>query len=721
MKRSIIVGAVIAALLAPAVAFAAGGFTYPLAPKGNVTDTYFGTVVPDPYRWMESIDSPQTVAWVKAEGALTRSYLDAIPMRAAIAKHMTTIVNYPKSDPPYRVGSRYFYTYNSGLQNQSILYTKIGINGTPRVLINPNTLSKDGTVALGSTAISNDGKYIAYATQSSGSDWETWHVRMIATGKDLADTLSWSKYSGASWLPDDSGFYYNRYPQPQAGQTFKAASVAQTVWFHKLGTPQSADKLFYSDPKHPDSYTSVGVTLDGRYLIINSGNTSTINNAVSYIDRKDPKQTMHPLFAKLDAQYGFVDNVGTRWIFTTTKDAPNTKVVALDLRHPNVLTTVIPEAKQALQSASTAGGELFAAYLTDAHSSLKVYDYHGRFIRSVALPGLGTASGFGGWPDDKVIYYSYAGYTMPPTIFAYTIATGTSRVYYRPKIAFDASKYQTDEIFYTSKDGTRVPMMISHRRGMKLDGQNPTILYAYGGFDIPMTPAFSTRIATWLAMGGVYAVANIRGGSEYGEAWHIRGGSEYGEAWHHAGMLSKKQNVFDDFIWAARYLIAQHYTSTPKLGINGGSNGGLLMGAVEDQQPGLFGAVAAQVGVMDMLRFDQFTAGKFWIPEYGCSTCSAEQFKTLYAYSPYQNVKPGVYPPTLIMTSDHDDRVFPAHSFKYAAAMQAAQTGDAPILLRVESKAGHGGGLPVAKSIQEYSDMYAFFAKNLNMRLPSGF
>ncbi|HEY8322714.1 MAG TPA: prolyl oligopeptidase family serine peptidase [Candidatus Baltobacteraceae bacterium] len=709
MKRLVVACAAVAALILPGVAFAAGAFSYPPAPKGDVTDTYFGTVVPDPYRWLESIDSPQTVAWVAAEGALTRSYLDAIPQRAAIARHLRALANYEKIGAPSHVGNQYFYYYNSGLQNQSVLYTMTGSHGRPRVLIDPNTLSTDGTVALGSTATTNDAKYIAYSTQSSGSDWQTWHVRAIATGKDLPDTLLWSKFSGASWLADDSGFYYSRYPAPKAGETFKGALSGQTVYFHKLGTPQSADTVFFANPTHPQEYNSAFVTLDGRYVLIYVSGGSTINNDVYYVDRMERGRPVHPLFVKRDAQYGYVDNVGSHFLFTTTLGAPNTKIVALDLAKPAVLTTVIPQAKQALQGVSTAGHRMFAQYLTDAHSAVKVYDYSGRLIRTVALPGLGTASGFDGWPTDSTVYYTYSGYTSPAITYAYDIAAGTSRLYRKPKIAFDAAQYTTKEVFYTSKDGTRVPMMISYKKGLALDGTNPTILYGYGGFDIAMTPHFSTTIATWLGMGGVYAVANIRGGSEYGEAWH------------QGGMLANKQNVFDDFIAAAQYLIANKYTSTPKLAINGGSNGGLLMGAVENQRPDLFGAVVAQVGVMDMLRFDKFTVGHGWISDYGCSTCSPDQFKTLYAYSPLHNVKPQAYPATLVMTADHDDRVFPAHSFKYTAAMQAAQTGDAPILLRVETKSGHGGGAPISMTINEWADIYAFLVKNLDVTVPASY
>ena len=694
----------------PDVASTASRVTYPPAPRGGVIDDYFGTKVPDPYRWLENIDAPETLNWVQAEQHLTRAYLDAIPQRNAIAAHLKKIANYERISVPWHMKNRYFYTHNSGLQNQAVLYTMEGAHGTPRVLIDPNRLSNDGTVALGSNSVSWNARYIAYSTQSAGSDWETWHVRNIATGKDLADALLWCKFSGAAWSPDNAGFYYERFPVPKTGDTYKGALTNEAIYYHKLGTAQSADRFVYSLPAEPKVLFFTSVTADGRYAVITISSNTTINNRISYIDLREPGHPVHKLFDKNDAQYNYVDNAGTRFLFTTTLDAPNTRIVAVDLTHPKSMTTVIPESVYALTDTETAGRRIFASYLVDAHSAVKEYDYAGHFVRDVTLPGPGTADGFGGWPNDKTVYYSFSSYATPPVTYTYNIVNGASTLYKKPRIAFDASQYETKEVFYTSKDGTKVPLWISGRKGLVLDGSHPALLYAYGGFDIPITPRFSSFIVTWMQMGGIYAVANIRGGSEYGERWH------------HGGMLVNKQHVFDDFIAAAHYLIDRKYTSTPKLAINGASNGGLLMGAVETQQPSLFGAVVAQVGVMDMLRFDKFTIGSSWISEYGCSTCSEEQFQTLYAYSPYQNVKPGtVYPPTLVMTADHDDRVFPAHSFKFAVAMQAAQAGDAPILLRIESKAGHGGGTPISKSIEEYTDVYAFLVKSLGMQLPADF
>jgi prolyl oligopeptidase len=698
-------------VIMPVASLAASStLAYPAPPTDGTVDTYYGTSVPDRYRPLESIDSPATRTWVEDEAAVTRSYLDAIQQRPAIKAHLQSIVNYERYGAPFHMHDVYFYLFNTGLQNQSVLYVARGLGGTPRVLIDPNSLSADGSVTISGEAPSWNAHYLAYATQTSGSDWQTWHVRDVATAKDLRDTLSWSKFAGAAWLPDDSGFYYERYPAPAPGQTFKGALYDHAVYLHKIGTPQSADTVFYHQPEHKNWIYGANVTEDGRYVVLAVSSNDSINTRVGYADMRDPKRSVRELLWKNDAQWSYVTNAGPVFYFTTTLGAPNTRIVAVDIRHPGIIRTVVPESTFALQNASAVGKRLILSYLADAHSTVKVFDYKGQFIRDVSLPGLGDATGFGGFSTDKTTFYVYSGWTTPPEIFLYDVAAGKSSVYRKPHIDFDSSQYTTKEAFYQSKDGTRVPIMISYRNGIALDGTNPTILYGYGGFDIPVAPYFSTAIATWLAMGGVYAVANIRGGSEYGEAWH------------HAGMLGKKQNVFDDFIAAAQYLIAQKYTSTPKLAVKGESNGGLLVGAVETQRPDLFGAAIPGVGVMDMLRFDKFTIGNFWIPEYGCSSCGKGDFEWLYKYSPYANVKPGtVYPPTLIMTSDHDDRVFPAHSFKFAARMQAAQAGPAPILLRVQLKAGHGGSTTLAQSLDSTADIYAFLAKNLGMTLPAEF
>ncbi len=702
--RTLIAAALIAALAA------ASPLSYPAAQRDGHVDIYFGTQVPDPYRWMEDIDSPQTRAWVVAEAKYAQEYLSAIPQRAAIYRHIRAAYNFPKHGAPYHFGQHYFYTANTGLQNQSVLYTMDGPSGKGHVLLDPNLLASDGTVSIGGESFTRDGTLMAYGLQSSGSDWETWHIRNVVSRKDLGDTLQWTKFSDAAWLPDKSGFYYERYPQPKAGEEFKAASLNQAIYFHKLGTPQSADTMFYARPDHPDWYISFELSRDGRYGLIILSNGTSNNNELSYVDMRDPKHTPHELYAIEKAQYTPIDIVGSTVYLQTTENAPNGRIMSIDLQHPGIEHALVAQSRSALQGASLLHGRLVASYLQDGHSAVRVYEGSGRFIRTVDLPGVGSADGFGGQREDRVTYYSFAGYTTPGRLYAYDVVTGKSTLYWQPKIAFDASKYTTKLVFYPSKDGTRVPMEIAYRKGIALNGNNPTILYGYGGFDIPITPHFSTFIASWLDMGGIYAVANLRGGSEYGEVWH------------HAGMLDHKQHVFDDFISAAEYLIAQRYTSTPKLAIRGESNGGLLVGAVETQRPDLFGAALPFVGVMDMLRFDKFTVGHGWVPEYGCATCSADQFKTLLSYSPYQNVKKGtVYPPTLIFTADHDDRVFPAHSFKFAAAMQWAQAGPGPIVLRVDLKSGHGGGKPISKVFDDYADAYAFLVKNLHITLPAGY
>jgi prolyl oligopeptidase len=699
-----------AVLLLVAVLLAAapsGALTYPTPPTDNTVDDYYGTKVADPYRPLENLDSPQTRAWVEAEASLTRSYLDAIPQRAAIKARIQSLINYARTTVPFHMGSQYFYTHNTGLQNQNVLYTMRGLGGAPRVLIDPNTLSADGSVTLGQVVPSWDARFIAYDTQTSGSDWQTWHVRRVSDGKDLTDALVWSKFSSAAWDPQDRGFFYDRYPTPKAGSEFKSALSDQAVYFHALGTPQSADRLIYFRPEHSNWIYNVSVTDDRRYGILYVSSSDSINNRIGYFDLRDPQRTVRELLWKNDAQWGFVGNAGPVFFFTTTLGSPNQRVVAIDVRRPDAMRTIVPESRDQLQGASAIAHRFVLQYLHDAHSLVKVYALDGRFIRDVPLPGLGTASGFPGTITDRTTFFAYSGYTTPSSIYRYDVVSGASSVFFKPRTPFDDRDFQTTEVFYTSKDGTRVPMMISYRRGTPLDGTAPTILYGYGGFDIAITPAYSSTVAAWMQMGGIYAVANLRGGSEYGETWHK------------GGMLQNKQHVFDDFIAAAQYLIDNKYTSTPKLAIRGGSNGGLLVGAAVTQRPDLFGAAIAQVGVMDMLRFDKFTIGAFWKSEYGCSTCGEDQFKTLYAYSPYHNLKPGtVYPPTLITTSDHDDRVFPAHSFKFAARMQADQAGSAPILLRVQLKGGHGGGTMLSQQIDETSDIFAFLVKNLGMSLP---
>lgn len=694
------------AIVLVTAALGASALQYPVPPTDRTIDEYYGTKVADPYRPLESIDAPQTRAWVTAEAALARSYLDAIPQRPLIKRRLTAMLNYERWTVPFHMRDQYFYSYNTGLQDQAVLYTMRGLEGAPRVLIDPNRLSKAGSINVGDETPSWNAKLLAYTTEASGSDWQTWHVRDVATRVDRPDVLRWSRFSSCVWLPDDSGFFYERYPQPRSGEAHKGALYDHALYLHRLGTAQSADALVYYRPDHKNWVYSAGATEDRRYAVVYVTSNDSIHNRVGYIDLRDPKQTLHQLLWKNDARWAVIDNAGPLFYLSTTLNAPNKRIVAVDLRGPQRLRTIVPESKDQLQDASAVDHRLILSYLTDAHSAVKIYDERGSFVRAVSLPGLGSASGFQGSPD-RITFYAYSGYTMPPVIYLYDVVTGTSRVYRKPRVAFDAARYTTREVFYTSKDGTRVPMMISYRRGTVLDGSNPTLVYGYGGFGIAQQPYFSTARAVWMEMGGIYAIPNIRGGSEYGEVWH-RG-----------GMRSKKQNVFDDFIAAAEYLVAHKYTSTPRLAVEGDSNGGLLIGAVETQRPDLFGAAIPGVGLLDMLRFDKFTIGNSWISEYGCSTCGKDQFEWLYAYSPYQNVKPGTsYPPTLIVTSDHDDHVFPAHSFKFAAKMQAAQAGPAPILLRVQLNAGHGEATTLSQSIELVADEYAFLVKNLHMDGP---
>ncbi len=692
-------------LLLACLAAASARLSYPSPPVDDTVDDYYGTKVPDPYRPLEDIDSPQTRTWVKAEAALTRSYLDAIPQRAAIKRRLTAMLDYERWTVPFHMGERYFFFYNTGLQNQAVLYTMRGIDGAARVFIDPNTLSKDGSINLGEESPSWNAQLLAYTTRISGSDWQTWHVRSVATGKDLPDVLKWSRFSDCAWLPDDSGFYYERYPAPAMGLAYKGALYDHAVYLHRLGTPQSSDRRIVYRPAHRNWLYGVRVTSDRRYGIVSVSSNDSINNRIAYFDFLDRKRRLMPLLWKSDALWTFVDNAGPLFFFSTALNAPNKRIVAVDLRNPAVR-TVVAEASDQLQDASAVGHRFILSYLHDAHSAVRIYDEKGRFIRDVVLPGIGSASGFAGSASDRTTFYSYSGYTTAPAVYRYDVFTGATAVYRKARIPFDAAHYTTQEVFYSSKDGTRVPLILAHRKDIRLDGSHPTLLYGYGGFAIPQEPYFSTARAVWMQMGGIYAVPNIRGGSEYGEAWHK------------GGMLSKKQNVFDDFIAAAEYLIAQKYTSTSKLAIEGDSNGGLLIGAVETQRPDLFGAAIPGVGLLDMLRFDKFTVGNVWISEYGCSRCGKEQFDWLYSYSPYHNLKSGVaYPPTLIVTSDHDDHVFPAHSFKFAAKMQADQAGSAPVLLRVQMKAGHGEATTLAQSIDLVADEYAFLVRNLGFTL----
>ena len=686
-----------------------GKLSYPVARKSDQVDDYHGTKVADPYRWLEDLDSPETKAWVEAENKLTFDYLNQIPERSWIKSRLTELWNYERFGTPFKEGGRYFYTKNSGLQNQSVLYTVDSLESQPRALLDPNTLSTDGTVALSGLRISHNGKLMAYGLAASGSDWTEWHVRDVDTGNDLPDTIKWVKFSGAAWTIDAKGFFYSRYEEPTSGNKLAAVNEYQKFYYHRLGTRQSDDVLVYSsNDEKQKRWTYRGfVTDDGRYLILNLSPGASSENRVYY---KDLQANNAPLVKLLDESgiaYRFIDNDGPVFWFSTDKDTPHKKVIAIDTRAPEQKNwkVVIPEAKETLNGVNVVGDKFVASYLKDAHSLVKVYDLQGHFVREVELPGIGSASGFDGKRGDNETFYSFTSYTTPTTIYHYDVASGKSTIFRQPKVAFNPNDYEVKQVFYTSKDGTRVPMFITHKKGLKLDGNNPTLLYAYGGFDISELPGFSVANLAWLEMGGVYAVANLRGGGEYGKEWH------------EAGMKSKKQNVFDDFIAAAEWLIKNKYTSTPRLAITGGSNGGLLVGAVLTERPELFGAALPAVGVMDMLRFPKFTIGAAWMTEYG-SPDNPEDFKAIYAYSPLHNIKQGAsYPPTLITTADHDDRVWPGHSFKFTATMQAAQAGPAPILIRIETKAGHGAGRPISKTIEEVTDRYGFLVRALNIKV----
>jgi prolyl oligopeptidase len=678
---------------------------YPKAKTVDQVDDYHGTKVADPYRWLEDTDSPDTLAWVQAENKLTFSYLDQIPYRPAIHERLTKLWNYERFDVPEQHGGRYFYQHNTGLQNQSVLLVADSLNAAPRLLLDPNTLSTDGTVALSAHAISDDGKLLAYGTAASGSDWTEWHVRDVDTGKDLPDLMKWVKFSGASWTKDAKGFYYSRYDEPKQGAPLRDANYFQKLYFHRLGAPQSEDQLIYERPDNKELGFAGAVTDDGRYLIITVWQGTSPKNRLYYKDLSQPNSQVVKLLDAFDAQYQFIDNDGPVFWIKTDLDAPRGRLISIDTRTPERATwkTLVPQAADTITNASAVDDKFLVEYLKDARTEVRVHDRQGKFLRSVDLPGIGTAHGFAGKRADKETFYSFTSFTVPTTIYRYDPEAGASSIFRQPKVDFDASQYETKQVFYPSKDGTRIPMFLTYKRGIKLDGRNRVLLYAYGGFDISLTPQFSVSNLVWLEMGGVYAQANLRGGGEYGEDWHL------------AGTKLHKQNVFDDFIAAAEWLIANHYTTSSHLAIRGGSNGGLLVGACLTQRPDLFGAALPAVGVMDMLRFHKFTIGWAWTSDYGSSD-DPDQFKALYAYSPLHNLKPGTkYPPTFITTADHDDRVVPGHSFKFAATLQADQAGPAPVLIRVETKAGHGAGKPISKQIEEIGDAWSFVARNLNM------
>ncbi|HUQ49331.1 MAG TPA: prolyl oligopeptidase family serine peptidase [Terriglobales bacterium] len=698
------------AMSASATPAASSRIEYPETKKIEQVDDYHGTKVSDPYRWLENGSSAETAAWIEAENKVTFGYLNNIAMRTQIKDRLTKLWNYERYGTPFKQGGRYFYTRNNGLQNQSVLLTAKSLTEEPKVVLDPNLLSKDGTVALSGYDITEDGKHIVYGVAMSGSDWTEWRVRDIETGQDTVDHIKWVKFSNANSTKDGKGFYYSRYDEPKQASMLRDAVYFHKLYFHKLGTPQTEDVLVYDRPDHKDWNIRGSVTDDGKYLIINISQGTDRKNRVYYKDLATKDAPVVKLLDEFDASYSFIDNVGPVFYMITDLDAPNEKVISIDTRNParSNWKTLIAEGKEPISSVNIVNNMFIARYLKDARSVVKILDLKGKPLRDVALPGLGTVGGFGGRRADVETFYSFNSYTSPSIIYRYDMKSGASTVFKQPKVDFDPANYETKQIFFTSKDGTKVPMFVSHKKGLKLNGQNATYLHGYGGFNISQTPGFSVANMVWMEMGGVFAVANLRGGGEYGKEWHL------------AGTKLRKQNVFDDFIGAAEWLIANKYTSTPKLAIGGGSNGGLLVGAVLNQRPDLYGAALPAVGVMDMLRFHKFTIGWAWTSDYG-SADNPEEFKAIYAYSPLHNIKPGTkYPAVMVTTADHDDRVVPAHSFKYASALQAAQAGDAPILIRIQTKAGHGAGKPVTMQIEEQADRWAFLMNELNAQPPLG-
>ena len=682
----------------PSLTFAAA-IDYPETRKADVVDELHGTQVPDPYRWLEDDNAEETKAWVTAENRVTEDFLNTIPQRGEIRKRLADLWNFERTGSPQEFGGKWFFTHNTGLQNQSVLMVSDSMDGEGRELLDPNKLSKDGTVSLAHYEPSEDGKLLGYSISRGGSDWNEIFVRDVATGKDTEDHLQWVKFSGISWAKDGSGFYYGRYDEPAAGAALTQKNEFQKLCFHKIGTPQSEDKLIYERKDQPRWSIGGGLTEDGKFLIIHLAEGTDPKNRVFYKDVSKADSPVVELLNKGDASYDFIGNEGDVLFFSTDLDAPQHRVIAIDVTKPERESwkEIIPQGKDLLQGVTSVGGRLVCEYLRDAKSAVTVHDLSGKLIREVQLPGIGSAGGFDGREKDKETFYSFTSFTDPGAIYRYNLETGESKLWKSPKVGFDGSAYETKQVFVPSKDGTKVPVFIVHKKGIKLDGSNRVLLYGYGGFNISLGPSFSVGRAVWLERGGVFALANLRGGGEYGSDWHL------------AGTRLKKQNVFDDFISAGEWLVKEKYTTPSKLAIQGGSNGGLLVGACLTQRPDLFGAALPAVGVMDMLRFHKFTIGWAWEQDYG-SAENPEEFKALIKYSPYHSVKPGTrYPATMVTTADHDDRVVPAHSFKFAARLQECQAKDGPpVLIRVDSSAGHGAGTAVSKMIDRTADEWSF-------------
>jgi prolyl oligopeptidase len=686
---------------------------YPATATVQHVDTYHGVDVADPYRWLEDDvrESDAVQEWVEAQNEVTFAYLASIPERDVIEERLKELWDYERYGMPVKEGGRYYYSYNNGLQNQNVIYTQADLDVEPELLIDPNSWSDDGTVALASYFPSPDGRHVAYLVQDGGSDWRTARITEVDSRRVLDDNLEWLKFTGLSWAKDGSGFYYSRYPAVESEAKFQSLNMNQAVYFHRLGTPMSDDALIYAQPDNPEWGYTATVTDDGLHLVITVWKGTDDRYQIVHQVLTDPDAEPEILIEGFDNDYTLVGNVGNELYFRTNKEAPRNRLIAIDVDNPDPESwrEVIPQAADVLNDVSLVGGKIIAEYMQDAQTVVKIFDLSGDQSGTVNLPGIGTAAGFAGKLDDPETFFVYTSYNTPTTVNRLDVETGAVTVFRKPEVHFDSNDYIVKQVFYESKDGTRVPMFISHRKDIELDGNTPTMLYGYGGFNVSQTPGFSITRLAWMEMGGVYAVANIRGGGEYGEEWHK------------AGTKLQKQNVFDDFIAAAEYLVAEKFTNPAKLAIFGGSNGGLLVGAVTNQRPDLFGAAVPAVGVMDMLRFHEFTAGRFWVDDYGSSE-NPEEFQALYAYSPYHNAQPGTdYPAILVTTADTDDRVVPGHSFKYAAAMQNAQRGEAPVLIRIETRAGHGAGKPTDMIIRDYADRWAFLLANLDMRLPEGY
>jgi prolyl oligopeptidase len=686
---------------------------YPVSDQVEHVDVYHGTNVADPFRWLEDDvrESEAVKSWVDAQNVVTFAYLDTIEERGAINSRMKELWDYDRYSLPEKEGGRYFYSYNNGLQNQDVIYTLSDLDAEPDLLIDPNTWSEDGTVALASFFPSPDGKHLAYLVQDGGSDWRVGKVMNVESGEVLTDHLDWLKYTGLSWAGDSSGFYYSRYPATKEEEKFQSLNENMTVFFHSLGTAQEKDRVVYAIPEHPDWGPSASVTNDGKHLVITIFVGTDDRYSIVHQDLTDPGSEPVMIIEGFEHDYSLAGSIGDDLYFRTNDGAPRNRLIVINTKQPGRehWREVVAQSDDVLDDVNLVGGKIITTYMQDAKTVVKVMDLDGNETGRVDLPGIGTANGFGGKVDDEETFFAFSSFNSPKTISRLNVSTGEVEAFKTPDVAMNPDDYVVKQVFYKSKDGTRVPMFISHRKDVVPDGNTPTMLYGYGGFNISITPSYSTTRLTWMDMGGIYAVANLRGGGEYGEEWH-QGGTKL-----------NKQNVFDDFIAAAEYLIAEGYTNSDKLAIFGGSNGGLLVGAVVNQRPELFGAAIPAVGVMDMLRFHNFTAGRFWTDDYGSSD-NPDEFEALLKYSPYHNIKKGTeYPAIMATTADTDDRVVPGHSFKYAAALQEAQAGDEPVLVRIETRAGHGAGVPTDKVIENYSDNWAFLLENLDMKLPEGF